>query len=174
MVARVRSFLNLAAFAFLGLASIAPAQPTYTNPVLDADFPDPALIKAPDGFYYAYATQTERGGKWINIQAARSADLTHWQYLGEALRGKPNWASTTQDFWAPHVVRDGRRYIMYFSAKPDTSDERHTSRLACAKHPVSRQLLLSSFASTKVASGVILGHPTDHPGHRLCMARPQD
>ena len=24
---------------------------TYVNPVLDADFPDPAVILAPDGFY---------------------------------------------------------------------------------------------------------------------------
>jgi arabinan endo-1,5-alpha-L-arabinosidase len=103
----------------------ASRQATYTNPVIAADFPDPAVLHAPDGLYYAYATQTERGGKWIDIQVARSADLTHWQLVGDALPAKPAWASKTQDFWAPHVVRDGARYIMYFSAKPDTSDERH-------------------------------------------------
>ena len=102
-----------------------PAQATYQNPVLDADFPDPTVIKAPDGLYYAYATQTQRDGKWINIQLARSPDLVHWDYLGDALPGKPGWASTTQDFWAPHVIRDGSRYIMYYSGKPNTSDERH-------------------------------------------------
>jgi arabinan endo-1,5-alpha-L-arabinosidase len=131
-------FLSLAAFAFLGAGSAAappahtPVQPTYTNPVLDADFPDPTVIRAPDGYFYGYATQTERAGKWINIQVARSSDLVHWQYLGEALRAKPSWASKTQDFWAPHVQRDGKRYIMYFSAKPDTSDERHGLCLAVA------------------------------------------
>ena len=103
----------------------APNHVAHDNPVLDADFPDPAVIRAPDGYYYAYATQTRREGKWINIQLARSSDLFHWRYLGEALPTKPSWATTTQDFWAPHVVRDGRRYIMYFSAKPNTSDERH-------------------------------------------------
>jgi len=102
---------------------VAPA--TYANPVLDADFPDPSVIRAPDGFYYAYATQTQRDGRWLNIQAARSSDLVHWQHLGDALPAKPAWASKTQDFWAPDVIRDGSRYIMYFSAKPDTSDERH-------------------------------------------------
>jgi arabinan endo-1,5-alpha-L-arabinosidase len=93
--------------------------------VLDADFPDPSVIRAPDRFYYAYATQTQRGGRWVNIQAARSSDLVHWQHLGDALPVKPVWASKTQDFWAPDVVRDGARYIMYYSAKPDGSDERH-------------------------------------------------
>ena len=45
---------------------------TYVNPVLDSDFPDPAVILAPDGFYYAYATQTLRDDHWVNIQVARS------------------------------------------------------------------------------------------------------
>jgi arabinan endo-1,5-alpha-L-arabinosidase len=98
---------------------------TYANPVLDSDFPDPTVIRAPDGFYYGYATQTKRGGAWINLQLAQSKDLTHWRYLGDALPVKPAWASQTQDFWAPHVSREGKRYILYFSAKPDTSDERH-------------------------------------------------
>ena len=104
--------------------TIAPPQ-SYANPVLDADFPDPSVIRAPDGFYYAYATQTERDGRWLNIQVARSADLVHWQHLGDALPAKPSWASATQDFWAPDVIRDGARYLMYYSAKPNTSDERH-------------------------------------------------
>ena len=51
----------------------APITGIYINPVLDADFPDPVVILAPDGFYYAYATQTLSDGEWINIQVARSA-----------------------------------------------------------------------------------------------------
>ena len=98
---------------------------TYANPVLDADFPDPTVMRAPDGTYYAYATQTKRAGNWINIQLAASTDLTHWRAIGDALPVKPAWASQTQDFWAPHVTRAGRRYILYYSAKPDASDERH-------------------------------------------------
>ena len=124
------------AAAFLALGSCAAPQRLATaihaNPVIDADFPDPAVLKAPDGFYYAYATQTERDGKWINLQVARSKDLVRWQHLGDALPAKPGWASRTQDFWAPHVLRDGARYYMYYSAKPDTSDERHGLCLAVA------------------------------------------
>lgn len=32
---------------------------------------------------------TEIGGKWVNIQLARSADLVSWQHLGDALPAKP-------------------------------------------------------------------------------------
>src|SRR4051794_13465954 len=67
----------------------ASAARMYINPVLDADFPDPAVIQASDGYYYAYATQTLLNGRWINIQVARSADLIHWDHLGDALPEKP-------------------------------------------------------------------------------------
>ena len=129
-------FLGAAAAALLALGSCAARQhlvtSAWSNPVIDADFPDPAVIKAPDGFYYAYATQTKRDGKWFNLQVARSRDLMHWNHLGEALPVKPGWASKTQDFWAPDVIRDGSRYIMYYSAKPNTADERHGLCLAIA------------------------------------------
>ena len=132
---RAFSALLLALLALGSCATpVAPLPPPalFTNPVLDEDFPDPTVIRSPDGFYYGYATQTEQDGRWINIQIARSADLVHWRQLGDALPVKPGWASRTQDFWAPHVIQDGRRFIMYFSAKPDTSDERHGLCLAVA------------------------------------------
>ena len=111
--------LLLLVFAVPAAARTAPAR-TYTNPVIDADFPDPMVLRAPDGTYYAYATQTQRDGKWVNIQLARSNDLVHWSQVGDALPQKPSWASQTQDFWAPHVIRSGARYILYYSAKPNT------------------------------------------------------
>jgi arabinan endo-1,5-alpha-L-arabinosidase len=108
--------------------SAGPLVPTttpgaYVNPVLDADFPDPAVILAPDGFYYGYATQTLRDGHWVNIQVARSKNLVHWEHLGDALPEKPSWAKETQDFWAPFVLKDGERYVMYYSATPDVCHE---------------------------------------------------
>src|SRR6185503_14990102 len=96
----------------------APAPTVYVNPILDKDFPDPAVIHAPDGYYYAYGTQTLRDGEWLNIQVARSRDLVHWKILGDALPEKPDWATETQDFWAPSVIYDGSTYFMYFSATP--------------------------------------------------------
>ena len=101
------------------LQASAPA--AHANPVLDADFPDPAVLKAADGFYYAYATQTERDGRMLNLQAARSPNLRDWELLGDALPVKPSWASKTQDFWAPHVHHADGTYFLYYSAKPDVA-----------------------------------------------------
>src|ERR1043165_6741946 len=84
--------------------------PLYQNPVYDADFPDPTVIRASDGKFYAYATQTMVGSVWLNIQVARSSDLLHWQLLGAALPVKPTWANQTQNFWAPHVTEAGGIY----------------------------------------------------------------
>ena len=110
------AFLLAAAAAACAGPAAAP-RAEYANPVLDADFPDPAVLRAGDGFYYAYATQ----GNGTNIQAARSRDLVHWERLGDALPLKPSWASRTQDFWAPHVHAAGGRYYLYYSAKPDAA-----------------------------------------------------
>jgi arabinan endo-1,5-alpha-L-arabinosidase len=116
----------------------ATSEALYTNPVLNEDFPDPAVIRAPDGVYYAYATQTLRDGEWINIQVARSADLVHWEQLGDALPEKPDWARTTQDFWAPSILFDGSTYFMYYSATPDFCHEHkrgHALAIATSKSP---------------------------------------
>lgn len=93
--------------------------PVIANPVLDANFPDPAVIKAPDGYYYVYATQGEVDGKMQNIQVARSRDLGTWERIGDALPLKPDWANKTQDFWAPHVSLHDGTYYLYYSAKPN-------------------------------------------------------
>ena len=93
-------------FAFTALLTVggfattaASRQSTYTNPVIAADFPDPAVLRAPDGLYYAYATQTERDGAWIDIQIARSADLTNWQLIGDALPRNPAFSMPMPVFW---------------------------------------------------------------------------
>jgi arabinan endo-1,5-alpha-L-arabinosidase len=92
----------------------------YTNPVFDTDFPDPTVTRASDGWYYAYATQTVVNGRMLNIQVARSRDLTRWEHLGDALPVKPAWANQTQKLWAPHVSQHRDTYYMYFSADPNT------------------------------------------------------
>jgi arabinan endo-1,5-alpha-L-arabinosidase len=119
--------MRTAVLAALGLlAACASGPPTgpaqrYANPVLDTDFPDPAVLKASDGYFYAYATQGEHDSRMRNIQVARSSDLVRWNHLGDALPAKPVWAAKTQDFWAPHVAEHGGRYYLYYSAKPDAA-----------------------------------------------------
>jgi len=92
----------------------------YENPIFDLDFPDPTVIRAVDGYFYAYATQSVVNGRWQNIQAARSANLENWERLPDALPVKPSWANNTQNFWAPHVAELDGKYFMYYSADPNT------------------------------------------------------
>ncbi len=108
----------------------SPAEHTlpvsFHNPVLNVDFPDPTIINV-NGTYYAYATQGSYQGKMSNIQLATSNDLIHWTYIGDALPRKPEWASHTQDFWAPHVLYDSslQVFVMFYSAKSnDTTTDK--------------------------------------------------
>ncbi|AHG91997.1 glycoside hydrolase family 43 [Gemmatirosa kalamazoonensis] len=140
-----------AAVACTPVRQQAPA--TYANPVLDADFPDPAVLRASDGWYYVYGTQTDRrtatSVEWVNIQAARSRDLVHWERLGDALPTKPTWARRTQDFWAPHVAEHGGTFFLYYSAKPDAALTDSTRGLCLA------------VATARTAAGPFtdVGHP---------------
>lgn len=139
----------LAAAALPACAAPAPRVPasgvavsaaaSYTNPILDADFPDPTVLRASNGSYYAYATQGERDGTTVNMQVARSPDLGTWERLGDALPVKPAWANQTQDFWAPHVSEHDGTYYLYYSAKPNAAVTDTTRGLclavATAGHP---------------------------------------
>jgi arabinan endo-1,5-alpha-L-arabinosidase len=119
----MRTFLLSACLALLasGCATAPPSAPADSTPAIDSDFPDPAVLRASDGFYYVYATQSGPEGAMLNLQVARSSDLRHWETLGDALPVKPAWASRTQDFWAPHPVEENGRYLLYYSAKPDSA-----------------------------------------------------
>ena len=93
----------------------------YKNPVADFNFPDPTVIKAVDGNYYAYATNSQREGKVMNIQVLKSNNLVEWQPHGDAMPDQPTWASS--DFWAPHVTynKKNERYYLYYSG--ESNDE---------------------------------------------------
>lgn len=89
------------------------------NPVYDpgSPFADPAVMKAGDGFYYAYATQLKNEANTINVRVAKSRDLVSWETLPDAMPQKPAWADKRQNFWAPHVSFFGGNYLMYLSAE---------------------------------------------------------
>ena len=118
----MRFLIGMTALLLLG-CGLANSGEVLPDPwvAVDADFPDPAIIRADDGFYYAYATQGRVDERMLNVQIARSRDLRKWEHLGDALPIKPDWASQTQDFWAPHVARYGKGYALYYSAKPDAA-----------------------------------------------------
>src|SRR5690606_15623998 len=91
----------------LVLAGAAPStaadQRTYTNPLMSnfADaFSDPGIIRAKDGYWYAYATTTvmtrenqQNGGPPYYMPIARSADLVARECVGTVLNedNHPEW-----------------------------------------------------------------------------------
>lgn len=107
------------------------------NPVLNIDFPDPTVINV-NGIYYAYATQAIRDRKMINIQVATSKDLFNWQYAGDALPQKPEWANHTQSFWAPDVLYDSiiKQYVMFYCAKSNDTAYDKCIGVAFSKDPL--------------------------------------
>src|SRR3972149_2647569 len=60
--ARVGPALALALLLTACASAPEPQPRAFSNPVLDRDFPDPAVLRSPDGWIYAYATQGAAGG----------------------------------------------------------------------------------------------------------------
>jgi len=117
----------IALFSAVNFGQVSPTAPTtqqadtWSNPVFDTDFPDPTVVRAGDGYFYAYATQAVINGKLHHIQVARSLDLINWERMPDALPAKPTWADKTEPkFWAPHVSFADGKYFMYYSADPNT------------------------------------------------------
>ncbi len=75
-------------------AATVPA--TYTNPVIPRTAPDPAIIKALDGYYYVIATSdTWQDGSSHLLPTWRSTDLVNWTFVGDAVPSRPAWVAPT-------------------------------------------------------------------------------
>lgn len=85
--------------------------PTYRNPVIPGDFPDPTIVRA-EGAYYAAGTSSE----WAPYYPLyTSQDLVSWEQIGHIFEERPSWTSAS--FWAPELFyRDGTFYV-YYSAR---------------------------------------------------------
>ena len=90
------------------------------KPVLDADFADPFVLVTPRGLV-AYATNSDRDGRHLNVPRAVSRDGRHWSTLSDAMPLAPRWTRARRpDIWAPEVVAVGNGYVLYFSARHAT------------------------------------------------------
>lgn len=86
---------------------------TYTNPIIsETSAADPTVIRAQDGYFYLYATQTEK--YWVPIY--RSKDLVHWEFQKTAFRNatKPTIPGGGA-YWAPEIRYINNKYVLYFS-----------------------------------------------------------
>ena len=97
--------------AYTRMASALKNDDTYSNPVIASSFPDPAVVRLPDGSFAAFATS----GNGSHIQCATSPDLVSWTMRADALPELPLWAC--QDCGrscAPDVQLHDGVYYMYF------------------------------------------------------------
>lgn len=119
------------------IAQTTDTTATYQNPVFHHDFPDPNLVQAKDGFFYAYSTQVSWkkegfGGAYL-IPVLRSRDLVHWDTIGAALQKKPAWKSDG-GIWAPDAGYYNRHYFLYYSYST-WGDPNPGIGIATAKNP---------------------------------------
>lgn len=96
----------------LVLATCTPSMAdTYTNPVINVNAPDPTVVRADDGNWYLYATESRR-----RLPIYRSANLVHWELIGAAFtpEGRPTMVPDG-NIWAPDIQKIDGRYVMYYS-----------------------------------------------------------
>lgn len=126
--------------AWLLLRDDNPGDPVpYTNPVFNFDAPDPTVIKAEDGYYYAITTQAQYDGNFVPLPILQSEDLVHWEKKGTVftVEEAPSWA--TYDFmWAPHITSYKGKYYVYYSTKVNDGDPLKGMGIgvAVADHPL--------------------------------------
>ena len=107
--------LHARAFVFAVCLSTAAAGQTavYRNPVIAGDYPDPSVVRVGEEYWAATTT----GGWAPHFALLRSRDLVNWEPAGYVFAKKPAWAKG--DFWAPEIVADGGRVLVYYTARRD-------------------------------------------------------
>ncbi|HEV8045405.1 MAG TPA: glycoside hydrolase family 43 protein, partial [Rubrobacter sp.] len=91
--------------------SSAPTQHrTFENPVYDANFPDPFVLREGDT-YHAYSTNDADA----NVPTLRSGDLVGWSKGGDAMPELAPWV-TPGKTWAPEVMSREGGYVLYYTA----------------------------------------------------------
>lgn len=75
---------------------------------------DPTVIRAEDGNFYLYATESGKN----NIPILRSSDLVNWTKVGEVFTAENHPQITDKagaNLWAPDINKIGDRYVLYYS-----------------------------------------------------------
>jgi xylan 1,4-beta-xylosidase len=129
--ARAARLLASAAFALcVCLTSVPARQATYRNPVIAGDYPDPTVVRVGSEYWAAATT----GGWAPHFALLHSRDLVNWQHVGYLFKQKPAWARG--DFWAPELISDGGRMLVFYTARRDEGPKaRGTLCVAVATAP---------------------------------------
>jgi len=83
----------------------------YRNPIIPTSLPDPSVIKAPDGYYYLYATENIR-----HLPIYRSKNLIDWEFVTTAFtrESRPKW-NPKGNLWAPDINYINGKYVLYYA-----------------------------------------------------------
>ena len=136
--------LLLCALLVSGTGSAQESGATYTNPVSKnfADtFADPAVIKAKDGYWYAFGTSDplhEGEGEHHTIPISRSKDLVNWKYVGDVFSSpsEVELAAENAGIWAPDIrYIDGTYYLYYGVTETKVTPETGDSAIGVATAP---------------------------------------
>lgn len=90
-------------------------QGTYTNPIIDADYSDPDVIRVGDDFYLTASSFNSVPG----LPILHSRDLVNWKIIGHALQSLPPQAFFAKPqhgngVWAPAIrFHNNEFYIFY-------------------------------------------------------------
>ena len=113
-------------------SSVVSKNNMYANPIfplVDGEpeqtyMADPFAIRADDGLYYLYTTQTEVIDPSVSSIAKImkrgpifvSPDLVNWVYAGDVFSNyEPSWGTKGAGVWAPTVCKVGHYYNYYYS-----------------------------------------------------------
>ena len=97
------------------LAKSVLAADTYTNPIIDADYSDPDVIRVGDDFYLTASSFNSVPG----LPILHSRDLVNWRIIGHAIQSLPPADVFARPqhgngVWAPSIrFHDNQFYIFY-------------------------------------------------------------
>jgi len=159
----VRLLVLLLIAGVLSVAGSAAADEVVPRPVLNVDFPDPAVVDTPHGLV-AYSTGDRVPHAW-----SRRADGP-WRRGRGLLSHRPSW-SRDGGVWAVDVARVGGRWLLYY-ATPVRGMGEHgrcigVARSGSARGPFtpvgSAPLVCPSYAGTPTAQDPLLPRDSTLP-----------
>jgi arabinan endo-1,5-alpha-L-arabinosidase len=109
-------FISCMICSVMAQETVKTGSAKYLNPVFEPILADPTVVRADDGWFYAYGTMDDWGdgnGPRL-VPVVRSKTLTDWAYVGDAFLKKPSWKEKG-GIWAPDVVKVDGKYLMYYA-----------------------------------------------------------
>lgn len=83
----------------------------WRNPVIEADFPDPAVVRVGETYWATSTASPAEPG----FPLMSSTDLVHWSPAGTIFPRLPAWAGDS--LWAPEIFADSAGVRVYYTAR---------------------------------------------------------